>query len=84
MLPGPEVCPIPSAPLLWLQECIDMIQKAREDNTYVLPPSFLNAVIKFLKDNDISCEVKEGTVHSTLVKEISREDSEFLRLVQGK
>ena len=60
------------------------LQKAREDDTYVLPPSFLNAVIKFLKDNDISCEVKEGTVHSSLVKEISREDSEFLRLVQGK
>ena len=59
------------------------LQKAREDDSYVLPPSFLSAVIKFLKDNDITCEVKEGTIHSALVKEINREDSEFLRLVKG-
>ena len=38
----------------------------------------------FLKDNEITCEVREGTVHSALVKEINREDSEFLRLVKGQ
>tara|TARA_A100001201_G_C3995397_1_gene172868 strand:+ start:269 stop:517 length:249 start_codon:yes stop_codon:yes gene_type:complete len=60
------------------------LQKAREDKDYVLPPAFLSAVIKFLKDNDISCEIREGTVQGDLVKEISKEDSEFLRLVKGQ
>tara|TARA_A100001391_G_scaffold182277_1_gene148703 strand:- start:295 stop:543 length:249 start_codon:yes stop_codon:yes gene_type:complete len=60
------------------------LQKSREDENYVLPPAFLSAVIKFLKDNEITCEIKEGTSQAELVKEISREDSEFLRLVKGQ
>ena len=60
------------------------LQKAREDDSYILPPAFLSSVIKFLKDNEITCEIREGTSQAELVKEISREDSEFLRLVKGQ
>lgn len=59
------------------------LAKAREDDSYILAPAFLGAVIRFLKDNEISCEIKQGTVHAELVKEVTREDSEFLQLVKG-
>jgi ABC-type Zn uptake system ZnuABC Zn-binding protein ZnuA len=57
------------------------LQKSREDEDYVIQPALISSIIKFLKDNDISCEIKEGTVHSELVKEVTREDAEFLKMV---
>lgn len=57
------------------------LRKAREDDGYVIQPALISSITKFLKDNDISCEIKEGTVHSELVKEITEEDSQFLKLV---
>ena len=59
------------------------LRKAREDEDHQVPPALISAIIKFLKDNDISCGVREGTVQSELVQEVTREDGEFLRLVKG-
>jgi hypothetical protein len=58
------------------------LKKAREDSTYVLPPSLLSAVTKFLKDNDITCEIREGTAIKDFTDEVSASDVEFLQMVK--
>jgi hypothetical protein len=58
----------------------DTLQRAREEGES-LPPSFMSALIKFLKDNDITCEIAEGTAVSDLTAEITEQDTEFLQLV---
>jgi hypothetical protein len=57
------------------------LQKAREDDTYVLPPSFLSALTKFLKDNDITATPEPGTAIASLKEEINNEDREYLQLI---
>jgi hypothetical protein len=63
------------------QHFTEQLKKANEEGE-MLPPAFLSALIKFLKDNDITCELAEGTPISDLKEEISSEDMDFLRMVK--
>lgn len=56
------------------------LEEAKEGEP--LPPSLISALIKFLKDNDITCEVVEGTAVSDLAEELSDSDYGFLERVK--
>jgi hypothetical protein len=57
------------------------LEKAKGDSEYVLPPSFLSALTKFLKDNDITATPEQGTALEGLQEEINNEDKDYLRLI---